>query len=333
MSTDKILVTGDNRIEYRSAKVNGRTYSYLLSQPREYRATIFLIHGFPDISMGWRYQIPMLVNMGLRVIAPDCLGYGRTEAPGDLKLYSHKSCADDLKVLATQLGESKILLGAHDWGASLAYRIALWHPDLVSHLFAVCVPYARPQARYLSLEDLVQTAAPHFGYQLQFASGDVEKVIRTREEIKQFLSALYGGRTADKEFGFDVKKGVLFDKVGKLMPSRLLSVEELEYYADEFMRNGVHGPLNWYRTREINHEDEKAILGRRITIPVLFIQAQRDSALPIELGKSMTKNVPDLTIKRVDTTHWALWEKPAEVNQIIAGWLNDVVISGRSEKL
>lgn len=28
--------------------------------------------------MGWRYQIPMLVNMGLRVVAPDCLGYGRT---------------------------------------------------------------------------------------------------------------------------------------------------------------------------------------------------------------------------------------------------------------
>ena len=28
--------------------------------------------------MGWRYQIPMLVDMGLRVVAPDCLGYGRT---------------------------------------------------------------------------------------------------------------------------------------------------------------------------------------------------------------------------------------------------------------
>jgi hypothetical protein len=28
--------------------------------------------------MGWRYQIPMLVDMGFRVVAPDCLGYGRT---------------------------------------------------------------------------------------------------------------------------------------------------------------------------------------------------------------------------------------------------------------
>lgn len=31
--------------------------------------------------MGWRYQIPMLREMGLRVIAPDCLGYGKTVGP------------------------------------------------------------------------------------------------------------------------------------------------------------------------------------------------------------------------------------------------------------
>lgn len=31
--------------------------------------------------MGWRYQIPTLVDLGLRVIAPDCLGYGRTVRP------------------------------------------------------------------------------------------------------------------------------------------------------------------------------------------------------------------------------------------------------------
>jgi hypothetical protein len=36
------------------------------------------IHGFPDISMGWRYQIPMLLGLELRVVAPDCMGYGRT---------------------------------------------------------------------------------------------------------------------------------------------------------------------------------------------------------------------------------------------------------------
>lgn len=36
------------------------------------------IHGFPDLAVAWRYQIPMLRAKGLRVVAPDCLGYGQT---------------------------------------------------------------------------------------------------------------------------------------------------------------------------------------------------------------------------------------------------------------
>jgi pimeloyl-ACP methyl ester carboxylesterase len=165
----------------------------------------------------------MLVNLGLRVIAPDCLGYGRTDSPEDPTQYSHKRCAEDIKALAAHLGAPKIILGGHDWGAALVYRVALWHPDLVTHVFTVCVPYARPQAQDVALEDLVRTAAPHFAYQLQFASGDLEKVVRSKDEIRQFLIALYGGRTEKGEFGFDAEKGVLLDRVARLKPSRLLS--------------------------------------------------------------------------------------------------------------
>lgn len=122
------------------------------------------------------------------------------------------------------------------------------------------MPYARPQPTYLSLEDLVKNGSPNFGYQLQFASGDVEKVVRSKGEIKQFLSAMYGGRTAKGEVGVDVEKGVLMDKVMALKPSRLLSEEvrlsckvklvcstlttskELDYYATEYSRSGLHGP-------------------------------------------------------------------------------------------
>lgn len=37
------------------------------------------------------------------------------EAPDDYVHYSHKRCADDIKALASHLGESKIILGGHDW--------------------------------------------------------------------------------------------------------------------------------------------------------------------------------------------------------------------------
>lgn len=39
----------------------------------------------------------------------------------------------------------------------------------------------------------------------------------------------------------------------------------------------------------------------------------------------MTRTVPHLTYKQVNTSHWALWQEPEEVNEIIAWWLKEVV--------
>ncbi|KAJ6099333.1 hypothetical protein N7467_000868 [Penicillium canescens] len=186
----------------------------------------------------------------------------------------------------------------------------------------------------VQLEDLVRTAAPHFAYQLQFASGELEKVIQSEDDIRQFLLALYGGRNDRGEVGFDAYHGVLVDRLGGLKRSKLLAEDEVEFYVREFGRSGVRGPLNWYRTRQINYRDELAILDRKIEVPTLFIQALRDQALPPHLGKSMAKHIPSLTVKQVNTSHWALWEKPQEVNEIIEGWLREKAFTeARAEKL
>lgn len=92
--------------------------------------------------------------------------------------------------------------------------------------------------------------------------------------------------------------------------------------------------MNWYRTRKINHEDELSLEKKTIDVPFLFIQALRDAALPTSLGKAMGKNLPNLTTKQVDTSHWALWEKPQDVNAILDNWLDEVVEGGdRKAKL
>lgn len=115
---------------------------------------------------------------------------------------------------------------------------------------------------------MIEKITPHFAYQLHFASGDIEKEVHTKDDHKQFLTALYGGRTKKKEFAFDVSKGVDMEKLRHLRRSRLLSEEvrlfaetsleyrspiwrrelirtwsqELEYYAWEFARHGLRGP-------------------------------------------------------------------------------------------
>lgn len=82
-----------------------------------------------------------------------------------------------------------------------------------------------PTKKYYHLEDFVATVAPHFAYQLQLKSGDLEPVIRTEDDIKKFLSALYGGRTEKGEVAFDAGLGILLDKMFEVQPSKLLSEE------------------------------------------------------------------------------------------------------------
>lgn len=82
----EVAKVNDSQFEYQTATVNGVTYNYIVAEPASGKVvgTIFLIHGWPDLSLGWRNQIPFLTSKGLRVIAPDMLGYGGTDAPEDV---------------------------------------------------------------------------------------------------------------------------------------------------------------------------------------------------------------------------------------------------------
>ena len=77
------------------------------------------LHGWPDLSIGWRYQIPVLIEMGYRVVCPDLMGYGGTDSPRvppeSIINYTYKRAAEDFKQLASDLGAKKIILGGHDW--------------------------------------------------------------------------------------------------------------------------------------------------------------------------------------------------------------------------
>lgn len=100
------------------------------------------------------------------------------------------------------------------------------------------------------------------------------------------------------------------------------------------MRNGIRGPCNWYRTRKLNFEDEKDLpADRRKTIkqPTLYILATRDGILTREMSKGMERSIPNLTRGEVPGTHWALWHTPQETNDVIKGWIEGVVLGGKSK--
>lgn len=81
--------------------------------------------------------------------------------------------------------------------------------------------------------------------------------------------------------------------------------------------------MNWYRQRRTNWEEDQALLDKKvIKQPALFIQATFDSVLKPEMSKAMDQLIPKLTRGEVAATHWALVQKPDEVNQILRQWLD-----------
>ncbi|KAI1385715.1 alpha/beta-hydrolase [Hypoxylon trugodes] len=321
-----IRPNNDERVTHHYAELNGCRYHYLLSLPvgGKYTQTVFLIHGWPDVSMGWRYQIPMLVANDYRVVAPDIMGLGGTDAPAPLEFYGYKRASDDIAELARQLGCKSIILGGHDWGGAIVHRTCLWHPKLVSHVFTVCTPFFPPTEQFISHQTLVDGPAPQLGYQLQFSGPDVEAVVKSDNDIRSVLSAMYGGVTQEQKRIFDPTKGIDLAKLPLVGESRLLNGEVLDYYGKEFSRKGLHSGFNWYRNRRVNYEDDLKLEKKTIDVPCLFVFATRDLVLTKGLATGMENHVSQLTRKELDAGHFALVEKPQEVNSILKEWLQDV---------
>lgn len=89
-------------------------------------------------------------------------------------------------------------------------------------LFAICTPYQPPAKEFIPLETIVEKYFPNWGYQLQLKSGEVEKVINSKEKIRQFLNTMYGGRTPDGKPGFTTNGGLIFENLDKIGPTPLL---------------------------------------------------------------------------------------------------------------
>lgn len=332
MPVDK-LKPDDPRVQSLTSSVRGKTYHYLHGKPAgTQRGTILLVHGWPDLSFGWRHQVPYLLSLGLQVIVPDQIGYGGTDAPQDLASYSLKSASDDLAALARQIidPEEKIFLGGHDWGGMLVWRFAQWHPDLIRGVFSICTPYAPVLPVFIDIPQLVERL-PNFRYQLQLAGPDVEREIGSDPaKLRAMLAGMYGARGPNGEKAFSTDKGVLFENLDKMGKSPLLSDDEVDFYVKQYARNGMRGPLNWYRTRKINYEEELALLkdGQlpKVKPPAMIVTASRDDALPPRMADGMEVYFESLKKAGVDGTHWALWEPcAAETNEHIGNFVEELL--------
>ena len=83
---------------------------------------VLLLHGNPTWSFLWRHAISTLVGEGYRVVAPDLLGFGRSDKPNDLAAYALDRHVARLSALWQSLDAREVSLVVHDWGGP----IGLW---------------------------------------------------------------------------------------------------------------------------------------------------------------------------------------------------------------
>jgi pimeloyl-ACP methyl ester carboxylesterase len=117
-----------HRIRHRAIELDGVNLFYR-EAGRPDAPGLLLLHGQPSSSYSFRDVISPLAGVA-RVVAPDLPGFGFTEAPDDYA-YTFDAMARTIDALTRRIGLERFFLYVHDFGAPVAYYLALARPDRV----------------------------------------------------------------------------------------------------------------------------------------------------------------------------------------------------------
>ncbi|MFD8530128.1 alpha/beta fold hydrolase [Streptosporangium canum] len=249
---------------------------------------VLLLHGHPRTHATWHRVAPLLAG-DFTVVCPDLRGYGRSSKPAttdDHEPYSKRAMARDCAALMRVLGHERFAVVGHDRGAYVAQRLAMDHPDMVSHLVVIDgVPIGEALAR----ADARFAAAWWHWFFLGQTAKPAERVINADP------GAWYGG-----------------------------TPEAMGAEAYEDYRRAIHDPATVhamcedYRAglgldRAADDADRRA--GRRISCPTLFLWATRDDMEdlygdPLAIWRDWAD---DLRGAPIDSGHHVAEEAPAEL--------------------
>lgn len=344
--------------------INGLTM-HVLEAGEAGRPALLLLHGFPELAYSWRKVMVPLAEAGFHVIAPDQRGYGRTTGwddayDADLRPFALLNLIRDQLALLGALGIERLhaVIG-HDFGSPVAAHCALVRPDVFRRVALMSAPFAGPPAigsahrapaRDIAA-DLAALPRPrkhyHWYYATRPANGDL---MASPQGLPAFFRAYYHHKSGDW-VGNDVfpLKGWTAEELAKLptyyvmdlhetmpqtvaheMPaaaSAWLTADEVAVYAQEYVRSGFQGGLNWYRTRFTGTNMEmEAFAGRRIDVPACFIGGARDWGVqqaPGALRAMETQACADWrgTHLVAGAGHWVQQEKPAETTALLLDFL------------
>lgn len=287
---------------------------------------VVFCHGFPDLALGWRHQLPAVAVAGFRAIAPDQRGYGGSSAPAAPSAYGMTELTGDLVGLLDALGVERAFFVGHDWGGFVAWAMPVLHPDRVAGVAGLCTPYMPfpGVARHLSLVGGDATRQYVAWFQepgVAEAEMDrhvgviLDKVFRTGVPLEKTMAAAFADGALDMN---PFHRPEEWPTLGE----PLLSPTELHRYCEAFEASGFAGGINWYRNIDRNAAEHPDVGRRPLDIPALMLTAELDPGLRPEFADGMEDRVAQLTRHDLlGAAHWIQRELPDQVNANLVDWL------------
>ncbi len=262
---------------------------------------LLMLHGFPEYSVAWADLAPLLAER-FHCIAPDQRGYGQSWRPTEVEHYKTSHLVSDMAAL---IGTEPVILLGHDWGASVAYALAIGRPELVSKLIIMNGVHPAPFQRELA-KGGPQTDASQY---IHFLRREGSQDILAADDFAKLMGLFSAHMDMDWLQG-DTLAG---------------------YKAAWRDAAGLRGMINWYRASPLRLgqtgeaiEDALVFDPARLQVrcPHLLIWGENDTALLPASTEGLEDYAPALTrvaIKGAD--HWLHHQKPQEVADAILGWL------------
>jgi epoxide hydrolase 4 len=259
---------------------------------------VLLLHGFPEFWYGWREQIQPLVKAGYRVVAPDLRGYNLSSAPEGYKSYTADNLASDIHGLIRELGQQSAIVVGHDWGGTVAWTLAMNHPEDVDRL--VILNAAHPRKLNEGLHNLRQLLRTWYFFYFQTPKLPERRARRWNWRFfKRFLRDARPPYTTD----------------------------ELERYVQAWSQPQVARAMIDYYRAAVRLGSKQQI--RPITAPTLVIWGQRDRYLGPKLAEPHQEDVPNLErVERLpNASHWVHHDEAERVNELLVDFLSSAVES------
>jgi pimeloyl-ACP methyl ester carboxylesterase len=273
---------------------------------------VILLHGFPECWYSWRHQLTALGDR-YRVVAPDMRGYNLSDKPARVREYRIGALVDDVLGLIRHFGAREAAVVGHDWGAAVAWAVALTHPEYVWKLAALQVPPPAAWAANMTFQQALRS-----WYMLFF---QLPRVPEWWISARDFAGL-------ERMFKKTARPGTFTDTDIAIYKAALRETGET---------SALTGGINYYRAnfdgiiarnfaalfRRSEGGQRKAGDGR-VRVPTLFIYGERDMAILPETvrGVSAYVDAPFREVRLATSGHWVQQESPAEVNAALGDFLD-----------